>query len=107
MELMRRHAVAERLPERRAVVEFAFRDAGDRRWWLVVRRPEASLCREHPGVDADVHVVTDTATLVGMYLGHVALAAAATDGRLELYGEPELVRTLPRWLVRSAYRPPG
>ena len=103
MEILQAHAVPEGLPERRAVVEFAFRDAGGRCWWLVVRRPEVSLCRQHPGPDPDVHVVTDTATLTGIYLGHVPFAAAAGDGRLEAFGEPEQLRALPRWLARSRY----
>jgi hypothetical protein len=103
MEVLQAHAVAEGLPERRAVVEFAFRDAGGRCWWLVVRRPEVSLCRQHPGPDPDVHVVTDAATLTGIYLGHVPFAVAAGDGRLEAFGEPEQLRALPRWLARSRY----
>lgn len=93
----------ERLPAQRVVVEFAFRDVGGRRWWLAVKRPEADLCRKDPGFEPDIHLITDTATLTQVLLGHLRLEQAVDDGKLELYGAADLIRTLPQWMARSPF----
>jgi hypothetical protein len=46
----------DRLPADRVTVQFEFRDAGRRRFWLVLRRPEVDLCLADPGFDTELAV---------------------------------------------------
>jgi DNA-binding HxlR family transcriptional regulator len=85
------------LPTRRTVIHFHFRDAQPklRNFWLVF--PEADLCLSDPGFGIDVTVNTDPKTLTAVWMGDLGLAAARSSGAIELEGQRDLVRSLPKW----------
>lgn len=98
--MLRRIAV-EKLPAERLVVEFEFRGGRAGRFWLVLRRDEASLCLEHPGFDVGVWVVADVVTFYRVWLGRISLADAIRAGTVKLDGTPALVRAFPTWFTWS------
>lgn len=97
---MRRNINIERLPDRRTVVYFNYPDAskGKRSWWLVLTRPEPDLCLHDPGFGVDLTVRTDTVTMVGVWMGDLALAGAIRSRRIVLEGPSHLRRAFPGWL---------
>jgi hypothetical protein len=79
--VLRRRVQVDRLPAERVTVQFEFRDADKRRFWLVLHRPEADLCLADPGFDTDLRVATDVPTFTRVYLGHASLAQRSVKGR--------------------------
>jgi len=100
---MHRRIHLDRLPAGRTVVQFDFRGISQRSFWLVLERPEPSVCFKDPGFDIDVHVNTDTITLHRVWMGHLALADAMRQGLVEVDGPRELVRAFPSWLALSLF----
>jgi DNA-binding HxlR family transcriptional regulator len=96
---MHRGIVVERLPERRIVVRIILTGAHERRYWLVLERPEPSLCLIDPGFDDDLIVTADTVALHRVWVGEVDLAKALTTGAVALDGPAELRRAFPGWLA--------
>ncbi|HKZ82761.1 MAG TPA: helix-turn-helix domain-containing protein [Anaerolineae bacterium] len=90
---------SEQLPRRRIVVQFAFRGAQKRNFWLVLRPGDTSVCLKHPGFDSDVLVTADLAAFYQVWLGRITLADAMRDQRVELDGTPALIRGFPRWFA--------
>ncbi|HEX2294194.1 MAG TPA: winged helix-turn-helix transcriptional regulator [Actinomycetota bacterium] len=93
-----RHVILGELPARRVVLRFELRGRSRRRFWLVLRRGEASLCPEHPGFPEDVFISAPTADLYRLMVGRTSLTQAIEDGIVTVEGPPALVRSLPRWL---------
>lgn len=83
------------LPDRRAVIEFAFSD-DRRRYWIVVE-PDvgASICLHDPGFGVDVVVHTDVATLSRIWNDRQTTEAAMRAGQLTFEGSPALTRRMP------------
>lgn len=100
---VRRNINMERLPDRRLVVHFGFRDApkGKRSWWLVLARPEPDLYLVDPGFGVDLVVRTDTVTMAEVWVGDLDLAGALRSRRIVLEGPSHLRRAFPRWLRLS------
>lgn len=100
---MRRRIHLDRLPGRRVVARFDFR--GDRRdtIWLVLERPEPSVCFHDPGYEVDLLVTADTVALHRVWIGRLDLADAIRDGSISLDGSRELTRAFPRWLALSSF----
>jgi DNA-binding HxlR family transcriptional regulator len=48
---MRRRVHFDRISRRRIVIQFEFRGAPRRRYWLLIEPSEASVCLRHPGFD--------------------------------------------------------
>lgn len=80
-----------RLPDPRFTIAVNFVDH-PKRYWIVVDR-DASLCLADPRFDIDVAVRTDRSTLYRTYLGHVPLADAHRQGRVEIIGSRQSVRS--------------
>jgi DNA-binding HxlR family transcriptional regulator len=93
----------DRLPERRIVVQLEFRGARQRTFWLVLERPEPSVCLKDPEFDVDLLVTADTVALHQVWLGRLALADAMHRGLVELSGPRDLVRAFPDWLALSVF----
>lgn len=98
-----RHVNRRRLPLGRVVVEFELRDPARSRYWLVLERDGASLCRRHPGFESDLMVEADVATLYRVYMGRLALQEAIGRGEVRVDGPPRLVRAMPGWFGESRY----
>ena len=89
------------LPRGRVVVELEFDAARPRRFWLVLRRNEVSLCLKPPGFDSDLFVRGELATFYAVWLGRVTFDAAVRSGALGIEGPPALRRGFPTWLQGS------
>ena len=78
---IRRRVDRERLPDRRVVVCFRFSGIprayrGPRVFWLVLERTAVQLCIEDPGIETDVVVDADVATLTAVWLGDISFQEA-------------------------------
>ena len=102
---MRRSLHVDKLPQRQAVIQFEFPDAGKgmRRWWLVIDDGEVDLCLEEPADEADVSVSTSLRTMTQIWLGNLSLAQARAQGILKVAGPARLVRCLGDWLGASGF----
>ena len=103
MWFLRRRVRVDRLPAQRVTVQFEFRDADKRSFWLVLHRPEVDLCLADPGFDTDLHVTTDVATFTQVYLGHVSITRALGDGSVTLVGRSDLRRAFGGWIGLSPF----
>lgn len=97
---VRRNINVGRLPERRVVVYFSYRDVvkGKSSWWLVLERPEPDLCLHDPGYGVDLTVRTEAATMAGVWMGDLDLAGAIRGRLILLDGPTHLTRAFPDWL---------
>jgi DNA-binding HxlR family transcriptional regulator len=103
MWFLRRRVPVDRLPAERVTVQFEFRGADKRRFWLVLHRPEADLCLAEPGFDVDLLVTADVQALTRVYLGHVGIAQALGDGSVALAGHSDLRRAFSGWIGLSPF----
>lgn len=65
---------AERLPPHRVVVRFDISDDANKRYWMLLQRPESEVCVKNPGLDEDLVVATDSVTLTKSTAGGSASA---------------------------------
>lgn len=100
---MHRRLNADRLPERRVVVQFDFTGAVRGSYWLLLEPGEPSICWDPPGFEVDLLVRADTLAMHRVWLGHQSLADALSKRQIELEGERELVRGFPDWLALSSF----
>ena len=101
-----RHVALRELPSQQVVVRFELRGRSRRRFWLVLRTDEASLCPEHPGFPEDVYVTSTPAELYQLVVGKQSLKRSIQEGTVQVDGPPRLVRALPRWFRLRASGPP-
>src|SRR5918996_6600841 len=99
-----RHVDREQLPADRTAVQFDFRDPA-KRYWMVLEPSEVSVCLQHPGLDVNLQVTVDTATLYRVYLGRAALAGALRDRKVTMSGPRAPQRGFGRWFAWSAFAP--
>ena len=59
---MRRRVALDRISRRRRVVQFNFRRAPQRSYWLLIEPADVSVCLKHPRFDVDVIVASDIMT---------------------------------------------
>jgi DNA-binding HxlR family transcriptional regulator len=103
---MRRRIDLALVPLRRVVIRFDFRGMKrPRPHWLVIEKPEVSLCLTDPGFDTDLYVGADLAAFYKVWLGRSTWIAATREGLIEVDGPPALTRVLPRWLQWSPFAP--
>jgi DNA-binding HxlR family transcriptional regulator len=106
MWFLRRRLQVDRLPAGRVTVQFEFRDADKRCFWLVLHRPDVDLCLADPGFDTDLCVTTDVRTFTRVYLGHVSIAHALGEGSVTVAGRSDLRRAFGGWLGLSPFASP-
>jgi hypothetical protein len=70
---------------------------------MVLEPSEVSVCLQHPGFDADLEVVVDTATLYRVYLGRAELGGAIRAGQLTMSGPRTLQSGFSDWFTWSAF----
>lgn len=100
---MRRTVDAKQFPQRRVVVQFNYPDAprGARDWWLISENGETDLCLTDPGYEVDLLIRSPLRTMCAVWTCAMALDEARRRGGLELLGDAQLVRRVPRWLGAS------
>jgi DNA-binding HxlR family transcriptional regulator len=100
---MHRRLDGERMPEGRVVVQVDLTGAHGKSYWLVLERPQASVCWTDPGFDVDLLVQADSVALHRVWVGQQDLAQALRDGLIALDGPAELCRAFPDWLRLSIF----
>lgn len=92
------------LPERRMNARFELPEMPrkQRRFWLLVQRPEPEICVKPPGFEEDIVVTTDADWLARWVLGDTSLGRGMKAGRVEVEGSQRLVRTLRHWGEQGA-----
>lgn len=93
----------ERLPEQRAVVQIDLSGANVKSYWLILERPEPSVCRTDPGFEPDLVVEADSVALHRVWVGQLGLEQALREGLIELHGPEELRRAFPGLLKLSLF----
>lgn len=101
---MRRRIELRALPANRVVVRFLFRGIRTP-MWLVLERPEPSVCLIDPGYDVDLEVDADLAAFYRVWLGRSDFAEVLAAREIVLDGPPWLVRAFPSWLQLSHLAP--
>lgn len=96
---MHRGILVDRIPEGRTIVEIALTGAHQRRYWLVLERPEPSLCLADPGFDVDLVVTADTGAFHRIWVGELDYGRALSAGSVALDGPSALRRAFPSWLA--------
>ena len=89
-------------PERQVALEIAMgRNDADRRWLLLARNTEPTLCLEDPliGQERYVFVEADATDLYPIARGLRSWTDGMADGSIRVYGEPGLVAELPGWFL--------
>jgi DNA-binding HxlR family transcriptional regulator len=97
------------LPDRRITVRFEFRDAprGERRFWIVMQRPEPEVCVKPPGFDEDLVVTTTAEWLLRWHLGESTLGQGMHDRRVDITGPSSIVAIMARWGGQSSFAAPN
>jgi len=88
------------LPGGRTVIKFLFRALPKFGHWWIVIEPDGMrvLCVHNPRVPVDIELVTDLRTMSHVWAGDMDIRMAKDIGRLELKGNPILIRTISSWL---------
>lgn len=87
----------ERIPDRRVVVRFNFRDLPRKPFWVLVQRPEPEVCVKAPGFETDLVVTTESEWLGKWQMGRISLGEAMHAGLILFEGRQRLVRAFARW----------
>jgi DNA-binding HxlR family transcriptional regulator len=103
---MRRSLNTTPLPQRRSVVEFAYRDVPKslKHFWLIVEPTgEVDLCSADPGFDVDLYVSTTLRAMTSIWMGLTSVEAERNDGHLTLDGDQGLANSMQTWLGLSPF----
>jgi DNA-binding HxlR family transcriptional regulator len=100
---MHRRIHLDQLPQCRVVVQFDFRGLHQGSYWLILERPEPSVCLHDPGFDIDLLVTADTLALHRVWMGQFSLGNAIRDRSIVLEGVSAYVRAFPTWLALSSF----
>jgi hypothetical protein len=100
---MHRNVDLEAVPDGRTVIAFVFDGVptSARFWWLVISDSGVDVCDQDPGHPVRVTVRGSLLALTRIWRGDLSWSAALRSGDLELLGEPQACRALPRWLTLS------
>jgi DNA-binding HxlR family transcriptional regulator len=93
----------DRLPPVRVVVRFDISDDPNKRYWMLLQRPEPEICVKNPGLDEDLVVATDSITLTDVHRGRLSFGQVAKSGRMIISGPRDLARAFPTWGGLSYY----
>jgi DNA-binding HxlR family transcriptional regulator len=103
---IRRFVHLDEMPsDRSIVIHFRFTDApaGERRWWLVVERGSADLCRDDPGPEPTLVVESSVLALTEIWTGDRDARDAVEKHAVRVRGGSSDARALWGWLGRSAF----
>ncbi len=94
----------DRLPDRRVVIRLDFTGRPRReRYWLLIERGDAEICKTCPGIDEDLYVTAEAEAFVKWHAGQLSWAEAIRADRIQLDGPSSLVRAFPTWNARSMF----
>lgn len=94
---------ASMLPAQRIVVQFDHTGPERVSIWVVLDHGEVSVCKHHPGFDADMVITGDTSALSAVFNGLETWATAVSSGAVRIDGPVPLVGKVPRWFQPSPF----
>ena len=95
---IRRRIDTNSLPDGETVLCFTYSDLDTyNTWWLVIDGENVDLCTEDTGKDVDLFVTSDLRTMIEIWEGDTALAAAMADERVIATGARHLIRSMKSW----------
>lgn len=100
---LRRTVDPSELPERRVTVRFHFTDVKDKEatYWLIARPGLAvDLCVVDPGFDVDLFIEANSKAMASVWMGYTSLPTERSHDRIVLTGNPRLIMTIDRWLLK-------
>lgn len=102
---MRRNLDPTPIPPRRCTIQFRYPELsqGRRDWWLVVEQRDVDLCKVDPGFDVDLYVESSLRTMTSIWMGLAQVKSEVESGRLDLSGDPEIARSMQKWLGLSPF----
>jgi DNA-binding HxlR family transcriptional regulator len=100
---MHRRIDRTKLPVGRVVVQFDHTAPARQSIWLVIEHGDVSVCVQHPGFDADLVVVSTTATLADVFNGLDTWERAVRLEQIKVIGSRQLARTFPRCFLWSPF----
>ena len=102
---MRRNLDPSPIPPRRCTIQFRYPELSQGRqdWWLVVERRDVDLCKVDPGFDVDLYVESSLRTMTSIWMGLAQVKAEIESGRLDLSGDPEIAKSMQKWLGLSPF----
>ena len=100
---MHRRVNVDLLPEEKVVVQVTFNGAGKGDYWLILERPEPSVCMHDPGFDVDLFVNADTVAIHKAWMGMASLDEYVEDGLIEIDGLTSHVKAFPAWFKFSFF----
>ncbi|OCF83721.1 hypothetical protein [Nocardia brasiliensis] len=104
---MRRRVDITALPEHRVVmaIEFTDRPIADRRFWLHLSRTSVDLCRDDTGAPVDIWLTAPTRAATEWWLGNLSWPQLLQQPGVQVHGDHELQRRVPRWFTRYLFTP--
>lgn len=102
---MRRWLDPTPMPPRRYTIRFEYPELADprRQWWLVVEGRQVDLCSVDPGHEVDLYVRCPLRVMTAIWMGLAAVEAEAAAGRLEIDGDPAIIKSMQTWLGLSPF----
>jgi hypothetical protein len=89
------------------VVRFTFPQEAptNRRYWLVVERPDVELCYSDPRLGEDLLVEAQSVPFVRWHVGELDWGSAVRSTAISVAGPRALARALPTWHLPLAAVP--
>ena len=100
---MQRRINMDKLPPRRIVVQFELLGAQRKIYWLVLEKPQPSICLEDPGFEIDLVVTANSLALHRVWMGRLDMADALRKDQIKLEGPVDLKRAFPGWLALNLF----
>ena len=100
---MHRRVNIDLLPEERVVVQLDFHGAAKGTYWLLLEKPEPSVCMWDPGFEVDLFVATDTIAIHRAWMGMTSFAECVKDGLIELDGLTAHIKAFPGWFKLNVF----
>lgn len=100
---MHRRVNTELLPKEKVVVQIDFHGAKKGTYWLVLERPEPSVCMHDPGFEVDLFVTADTIAIHKVWMGTTSFSECLENGSIELDGLAAHVNGFAGWFKLSVF----
>jgi DNA-binding HxlR family transcriptional regulator len=100
---MHRRVHVDRLPDQRVVARFDFFGKAKGMFWLVLERPEPSVCLTDPGFEVDLYVEADATALHEVWMGQRRWPEVIKSDLVRIEGPSTLARAMPRWFALSTF----
>lgn len=102
---MRRNVDTSHLPRHRCTIQFLYPElsASQKSWWLVVENGVVDLCNFDPGYELDLLVRSSLKSMTAIWMGLSTVMQEADAHQLDVQGDPDLARTIQKWLGLSVF----